>query len=67
METRASRVRHALIVVWLLAMIAFVYLPSVAITLASRTLEPVLHLSRFRNGASTGGRRRSLRSRSTRS
>jgi spermidine/putrescine transport system permease protein len=37
METRASRVRHALIVVWLMAMIAFVYLPSVAITLASLT------------------------------
>jgi spermidine/putrescine transport system permease protein len=37
METRASRVRHALIVAWLLAMIAFVYLPSVAITLASLT------------------------------
>jgi len=37
METRATRVRHALIVVWLLAMIAFVYLPSVAITLASLT------------------------------
>ncbi len=37
METRASRVRHTLIVVWLMAMIAFVYLPSVAITLASLT------------------------------
>lgn len=37
METRATRVRHALIIVWLLAMIAFVYLPSVAITLASLT------------------------------
>jgi spermidine/putrescine transport system permease protein len=37
METRGARVRHALIVVWLLAMIVFVYIPSVCITLASLT------------------------------
>jgi spermidine/putrescine transport system permease protein len=37
METRASRVRHALIVVWLLAMIVFVYLPTATIVLASLT------------------------------
>jgi spermidine/putrescine transport system permease protein len=37
METRASRVRHALIVAWLLAMIAFVYLPTATIVLASLT------------------------------
>lgn len=37
METRASRIRHALIVVWLLAMIVFVYIPSACITLASLT------------------------------
>ena len=34
---RAVRVRHALIVVWTIALIIFVYLPSVSITLASLT------------------------------
>jgi len=37
MQTRAERVRHALIVVWTIAMVIFVYLPSVCITLASLT------------------------------
>ncbi|MCP4381066.1 MAG: ABC transporter permease [Hyphomicrobiales bacterium] len=37
MNSRAVRVRHALIVVWTIAMIAFVYLPSLSITLASLT------------------------------
>ena len=37
METRASRLRHALIVVWTIAMVAFIYIPSIAITLASLT------------------------------
>jgi spermidine/putrescine transport system permease protein len=34
---RAVRVRHALIVVWMIALVIFVYLPSVSITLASLT------------------------------
>ena len=37
METRASRVRRALIVVWLLVMILFVYVPIATIVLASLT------------------------------
>ena len=37
MQSRAVRVRHALIVVWTIVMIAFVYLPSLCITLASLT------------------------------
>ena len=37
METRASRVRRALIIVWTIAVIIFLYLPSVSITLASLT------------------------------
>lgn len=37
METRASRIRRALIVVWLLVMIVFVYLPTATIVLASLT------------------------------
>jgi spermidine/putrescine transport system permease protein len=37
METRASRVRHGLIVVWTIALIVFVYIPSACITLASLT------------------------------
>ena len=37
METRASRIRRALIVVWLLAMVTFVYLPIATIVLASLT------------------------------
>ncbi len=37
MKSRAVRVRHALIVVWTIAMVIFVYLPSLSITLASLT------------------------------
>jgi spermidine/putrescine transport system permease protein len=37
METRASRTRRALIIVWLLVMIVFVYLPTATIVLASLT------------------------------
>ncbi|MEQ8696480.1 MAG: ABC transporter permease [Bauldia litoralis] len=37
MKTRAVRIRHALIVVWTIAMVVFVYLPSLSITLASLT------------------------------
>jgi spermidine/putrescine transport system permease protein len=37
MNTRAVRLRHTLIVAWTLALIVFVYVPSVCITLASLT------------------------------
>ena len=37
METRATRLRHALITGWTLAVIVFIYLPTVCITLASLT------------------------------
>lgn len=37
MTGRAVRIRHALIVVWTIAMIVFIYLPSLSITLASLT------------------------------
>ncbi len=37
METRARRFRHALILCWTLAVVVFVYLPSVCIALASLT------------------------------
>lgn len=37
MQTRAERVRHGLIVVWTIAMVIFVYLPSLCIALASLT------------------------------
>lgn len=37
MQTRAERIRHLLIVVWTIAMIAFVYLPSICLALASLT------------------------------
>jgi spermidine/putrescine transport system permease protein len=37
MQTRAVRIRHGLIVVWTIAMVIFVYLPSLSITLASLT------------------------------
>lgn len=37
MQTQAERLRHLLIVLWTTAMVIFVYLPSVCITLASLT------------------------------
>lgn len=37
MGTRASRIRHALIVAWSLAIVVFLYLPTLCITLASLT------------------------------
>jgi len=37
METRASRVRRALIIVWTIAVVLFLYIPSLSITLASLT------------------------------
>jgi len=37
METRAQRLRHALIMAWTAAVIVFLYLPTVCITLASLT------------------------------
>lgn len=37
METKARRVRHALVTAWTLAVIVFLYLPTVCITLASLT------------------------------
>jgi spermidine/putrescine transport system permease protein len=37
MRSRAQRTRHALIVAWTLAALIFIYLPSIAITLASLT------------------------------
>jgi len=37
METKASHLRHALITVWTLAVVLFLYLPTIAITLASFT------------------------------
>lgn len=37
METRSQRFRHALITVWTLALVLFVYLPIICITLASLT------------------------------
>jgi spermidine/putrescine transport system permease protein len=37
METRASRVRRGLIIVWTIAVVLFMYIPSVSITLASLT------------------------------
>jgi len=37
METRASRVRHGLIVLWTIAVVVFLYIPSISITLASLT------------------------------
>ncbi|HEY7764376.1 MAG TPA: ABC transporter permease, partial [Aestuariivirgaceae bacterium] len=37
METRSQRLRHGLIAVWTLALLLFVYLPIICITLASLT------------------------------
>jgi spermidine/putrescine transport system permease protein len=37
MEARRQRLRHALIIVWTLALVVFVYLPIICITLASLT------------------------------
>jgi ABC-type spermidine/putrescine transport system permease subunit I len=37
METRASRIRRALIIVWTIAVVIFLYIPSISITLASLT------------------------------
>ena len=37
METKGQRVRHALITAWTLAVIVFLYLPTVCITIASFT------------------------------
>ena len=37
METRQQRLRHALITVWTIAVIVFIYLPTICITLASFT------------------------------
>jgi spermidine/putrescine transport system permease protein len=38
MDTRSQRLRHGLIVVWTLALLLFVYLPIICITLASLTV-----------------------------
>ena len=37
METRGQRVRHSLVTVWTLALIVFIYIPTICITLASLT------------------------------
>ena len=37
METKGQRVRHAFITAWALAVIVFLYLPTVCITIASFT------------------------------
>ena len=37
MESRQQRLRHALIIVWTIAVIVFLYLPTICITLASLT------------------------------
>ena len=38
MESRSQRLRHALIVAWTLAVIVFIYVPTICIALASVTI-----------------------------